>query len=131
MDNFEDWLYYIIFLVIGIVSYVGSAKKKNRDETVAPPPPPAYPEYEEQAPSPVPIPPGERRTSLPPVPERVKRAGGYVSLFQDEGRRVSDNTASLLSEETYEKSIADKMELNSADAFRKAVIYAEILNRKY
>ncbi|MDR1601524.1 MAG: hypothetical protein LBS42_03750 [Tannerella sp.] len=122
MDNFGDWLYYIIFLVVAIVSFANSAKKKNRSETAEPPP--AY----EQTP-PVHMPPPRARTKAPPpVPKQAK---GYVPLFQNEGQRVLENAVSFPAEKENETSLAEKLELKNADAFRKAVIYAEILNRKY
>jgi hypothetical protein len=128
MDNFGDWLYYIIFLVVAIVSFVNSAKKKNRSETAVPPPPP--PAYEQALP--VPVLPGTKRKTPPPAPEQAKkRTGGYVPLFQNEGQRVLENEMPFPAEDTSEIPLADRLELNSADAFRKALIYSEILNRKY
>ncbi|MDR0758060.1 MAG: hypothetical protein LBF85_09470 [Tannerella sp.] len=126
MDNFGDWLYYIIFLVVAIVSFVNSAKKKNRTETAVPPPPP--PAYEEEPPVHIP---SRAKIKMPPAPERAKKTGGYVPLFPNEGQRVLENAMSLPDKEANDISLVDKLELNSADSFRKAVIYSEILNRKY
>jgi hypothetical protein len=127
MDNIGDWLYIIFLAIVVIVSYASSIKKKNQDETVTPPPPSTY----EQAPPPVRVPPRVRKKASPPVPERVKQTGGYVSLFQNEGQRAMEDAVSLSEEETNERSLVDNLQLNNADDFRKAVIYAEILNRKY
>ncbi|MDR1406955.1 MAG: hypothetical protein LBJ23_02755 [Tannerella sp.] len=105
-------------------------KKKNKGETVAPPAPSSVYEYEEAPPIP-PAPPKAGKKTPPAVPGRAKRTGGYESLFRNEGQRVTGSAPSLLEEETGEVSSAEALELNDTEDFRKAVIYSEILNRKY
>ncbi|MDR1332471.1 MAG: hypothetical protein LBK07_10270 [Tannerella sp.] len=128
MENTGDWLYYIIFLVIAVISLFNSAKKKRKDEVTMPPSPPLAHEQMSHVPPP---PPSVRKKTPPPAPVKAKRARGYEALFTNEGRRVTENAASLPIEETNEASPAEELGLNDANAFRKAVVYSEILNRRY
>jgi len=120
MEHVGDWLYYVIFFGIAIVSLINSVAKKKPVETVSPPP-----VYESPAPPPAPL--SVRRKTPPPTPKRSKSSDRYDALFQKEGQRVFENEATTDNEIT----TTDNWSLNDAETMRKAIIYTEILNRKY
>ncbi|MDR2764474.1 MAG: hypothetical protein LBB90_05530 [Tannerella sp.] len=128
MDNYlGDWLYYIVILVVAIVSFVSNLnKKKSQGQTLPPAPSPSM---EEVLP---PLPPvqTQRKKSPPPAPKSFRPSSVSFLSGAEEGRQMlAGNTPDFVEEK--ETAWTDELDLTDADAFRKAFIAAEILNRKY
>ena len=125
MDNLEDWL-YIIFLVIAAISGLFSSKNKKRKRSVMQPEPESgsmeaddsfepmlYPEPE-YPPEPT-IQVAQKIEPLTPSYQHMPSASSLSSRKAMKEERAEDV------EETY----------RDMDEWRKAIIYAEIMNRKY
>ena len=124
MDEFGDWIYIILMVVVGISSLFRSiSKKKEQQPTQMPVPKP--PQQSHRVP---PVPTRKSRRMPPPVPEHLRQS--FSSLFESSTVAESIKTEMALMPEQ-ESALADELDLTDAEAFRKAVIYSEILNRKY
>ena len=124
MDEFGDWIYIILMVVVGISSFVGSInKKKRQQQSQMPLPETSEPSY----PSPY-VPEQKERKQPPPVPGHSKHnlLNAQSTLPTNETDVQTD--ISFMQEES---TIANELELSDPDAFRRAIIYSEILNRKY
>jgi hypothetical protein len=158
MDNLGDWLYIVIIIAIGISSIFSSAKKKKQAEQASRQPMPQAGDKggsmpkpkgfwelleemqggeqmreETPLPTPQPVVITERKKK---TPEKRKQAKASVPAYRSEGiSAFRDTPASQpldlinLSEEEAFALPADS--LRSVDEVKKAIIYAEILNRKY
>jgi len=125
MDEFGDWIYIIIMVVVGISSLFSSKnKKKAQQQTQMPSPVPFEPSFPD-----LPVPKKKERKQPPPVPKQMKRQpfNTYSTIPSVETLTQIENN--LLQEE--ENTIVGNLQLADPDTFRKAVIYAEILKRKY
>jgi hypothetical protein len=128
MDNHVDWLYYIVILVVGLISFVGNLKKKKPQEQTLPPASP--PSMEEILLPPVPQLQTRKRKNPPPTPKARRTSYTSPSQGMEEGRRMLDEETIAFGERK-ETTRAGELDLTDADVFRKAFIAAEILNRKY
>jgi hypothetical protein len=128
MDNLGDWLYIIFLVVAGVSGLVSSGKKKRlRQEEqqrreVFEEEGELFPEILDFPPIPEPEPVREKKVRPIPVPIRTQTvvrpivAADRKAVHFEEEEAVSPVTAE---------------EFHDPDALRKAVIYAEIFNRKY
>jgi hypothetical protein len=112
MDNLGDWLYVILLVVAGVSGIVSSSKKKRMQQEM---------EREVQReilvePLPIPEPSPVRVTARPKITVRGKKK---KDCPKDEG--IPEVASPVVAVE----------ELHDPEALRKAVIYAEIFNRKY
>ena len=125
MEEFGDWVYIILMVVVGISSLFNSInKKKGKQQTQMPSPAPSEPSY----PAP-PVPAKKKRELPPPVPGHIKHQPFNTHLTYptiEDGLR----TDIFLTQEE-ENTLANELELSDPDAFRKAVIYSTVINRKY
>ncbi|MDR3262524.1 MAG: hypothetical protein LBT78_11940 [Tannerella sp.] len=123
MDNTNgDWLYYIVILVVAIITWVSSLNKKKQQAQTSSPqemPPVSPPEVA-----------SSRRRTPPPAPKQLRWQSRFPSQATNEGERVL-TAEQLVSTDETEEVWADELDLSDTNAIRKAVIYAEILNRKY
>jgi len=126
MDEFGDWIYIILMVVVGISSLFSSInKKKSRQQTQMPLPEPVEPsESSYPAPS---VPKKKERKLSPPVPGHLKPQSYNTDLSVP----TTDTQAEIYLMQEEESTLAGELELTDPDAFRKAVIYSEILKRKY
>jgi len=122
-DSIGNWLYLIVIIVITVVSSLGSLKKKRTAETVTSPQPVSPTEF---FPEPPPV--RKSKKKQPPAPPQKS---GYTPMFQDEGQRAVENIVSFPGDLTDDATPLKDLELDDAESFRKAIIYSEILNRKY
>ncbi|MDR3194062.1 MAG: hypothetical protein LBT76_02055 [Tannerella sp.] len=132
MDNHVgDWLYYIVILAVAAISWLNSAnKKKRREQSQTPAPSSSWPEEEFLPPPPPPAPRQTKRQTPPAVPSQ-RRAEFRHRLFtpaEEGGRAIASQ---ILYEEEPGTPLVETLELTDPDTFRKAVVYAEIMNRKY
>ncbi|MDR2791270.1 MAG: hypothetical protein LBB27_00800 [Tannerellaceae bacterium] len=122
MDNLGDWLYIILLVVAGASSLFSSGKKKRRQQEeerrrreVIFPEVLDFPAFLEPEPL------EERKAVIPPrpVPKALRQP-----IVVPERNAARFEEADALSPVTAE-------EFHNPEALRKAVIYAEIFNRKY
>ncbi|MDR1918573.1 MAG: hypothetical protein LBQ65_02870 [Tannerellaceae bacterium] len=132
MDNLGDWLYIILLVIAGISGLLGAGKKKKQPtEVLKPSDYAAEPDswysadsdswFEEVAP--------------PPPPPPPKKHVGYTSLFKEGERAISsspDFFSTQLEDSLYESDpLVSGDSLQDAGELKKAILYAEILSRKY
>jgi hypothetical protein len=118
MDNLGDWLYVIVAIVAGIYGIVSSARKKKRPEEVLDLPLPTEEDWlprpeTEQAPPP-------KKPEVKVVRPELYKASVIVEQDYFPPEIQIDNPFGISLEE-----------LQDGDGVKKAIIYSEILNRKY
>jgi hypothetical protein len=128
MDNhLGDWLYYIVILVVAGISMLNGMNKKKRQQQ-EPDSSPFPPEEILLPPPPVRM--QQKKKTPPPVPERTRKSSFLSSRIPDEGERMFTPEPFVFNEEK-DSGWMEKLDLTDTEAFRKAIIYSEILNRKY
>lgn len=147
MDNIGDWLYILFLIIAGISGLFSSKNKKKRPKQILGQPDQEIPTDEENNPQK-----GfweilqemqeEPQKEMPDIPQAKEPP------HKQEKRKVSPTPQSFIPEEKHnarqtkvkqpsvvptaeEESLLPDLELNHAAELRKAVIYTEILNRKY
>ncbi|MCD7936387.1 MAG: hypothetical protein LUG98_05965 [Tannerellaceae bacterium] len=156
MDNLGDLLYIIVIAIAGIMGVFNSGKKKKRPEKVLRQPAAGenpeqvsgeksfweiFEELQQPEPASVPVPKpipsraGKKKenratSTTQTVQEKKKQAAllsGDMSTFQ-----FSTPQGSLLEEVPEDENyMFDDESFHNPDELRKAIIYTEILNRKY
>jgi len=122
MEDIGNILYYIVIFVIALVSWLSSStKKKSQQQTNSPSPFPT----QEMSPKPSPPPVKRQKTVPPPAPNRTRQQEKLHSTLSS---KYIIDTPIMLEEEI---SLVDELDLTNQESFRKAVIYTEILKRKY
>ena len=124
MDEFGNWIYIILMFVVLISSVFKSFTKKKEQQQAQIPVPQ---EPEEVFPVP-PVPKIKTKKLPPPIPVQKKQA--YSSLFASPSVAESLQTELSMMQEP-ENTLADELDLSDPESFRKAIIYSEIINRKY
>ncbi|MDR3269053.1 MAG: hypothetical protein LBT83_08310 [Tannerella sp.] len=124
------WLYYIVILAVAGISWINSMNKKKRQQAQTPSS--SLPEIEEMlSPPPPPVRQPQKRKTPPPAPKHSRqRASDFLFLTDKEGER-SIRTSFFSEEEEGGISLSETLELTDPETFRKAIVYAEIMNRKY
>ena len=125
MESIGDWIYLVLILIFAASGMFGSKSKKKRPTVVL-----GGPEYE----------PGAERTSweMPedadasqskkakmPEPAPIPKAEPSIGPLSSRTSAALENTAGE------GHSILEDVDFKDAEELRKAVIYSEILNRKY
>jgi len=124
MDEIGNWIYIILMFVVLISSVFKSfTKKKEQQQTQIPIPE----DIEEEFPVP-PVPMKKTRKLPPPIP--VQKNKPYSSLFASPSVTESMQAELFITPEP-ENTLADELDLTDPESFRKAIIYSEIINRKY
>ena len=141
MDNVGDWI-YIVFLIVAAISGLFSSKNKKKRPTqvLGQPGHDSYPEENtssgkgfweilEEATTP-------QKLEAPTAPIHKKKkktpaSKPFLSTEQEiqKSKLSSSQPMNFPAEE--EHSMLEDIEFNNAEELRKAVIYSEILNRKY
>ncbi|MDL2208267.1 hypothetical protein LJB97_01450 [Parabacteroides sp. OttesenSCG-928-O15] len=151
MENIGDWLYIILIGVAGVISVINSGKKKKAEEEAKKMQPPrdiVTPETasdrsfweiilnpeEEAQPKPQPVRTKKTAQPSPKTKTSPTRTGQPFLTGETEIERMirlqGENDSPIFAEEIYTPLVTSE-EFHEPDALRKAVIYAEILNRKY
>lgn len=148
MDNLGDWLYIVLLVIAGVSSFLGSGKKKKR-----PAMPPVASDadfteeesthssgglwdlFEEQPPQP------PQQPTVPPVVSRKKKkkkthpSPAVTSPFLTGEGKYSDRIAAhpsvRLESVEEEPGLMPDNVFSDMTELRRAIICAEILNRKY
>jgi hypothetical protein len=125
MDEIGNWL-YIVFIAIAVISSIFNAMKKKNQQPQTPVPAPKPPKQEYQSP---PVPMKKTGKVPPPIPEHIRHFP-FDALLASAAATTNPDTGPILIEEI-EHVLAEELDLSDADAFRKAIIYSEIIHRKY
>jgi hypothetical protein len=132
MDNLNEWFYIILSVVAVISGILSSVKKRKRSE-----------EVQRQRDINDGVPEAEWETAwetATPVPQPVRhpiQKTARTQLASDflfkEGERTLSPAYSEIDKEKKnpESSVALEGDLQNVDELKKAIIYSEILNRKY
>ncbi|MDR1203048.1 MAG: hypothetical protein LBL58_15655 [Tannerellaceae bacterium] len=148
MDNLGDWLYIVILIAIGISSLFSSAKKKKQARQAPQQPIPKTEHEESNAPKPksfwelleemqkgvqtqeeAPLP-----TSQPIViTEKKEKAQEkkQIRTFMPSPATPSGQSLHSINLSEEEAFALSDDSFNNIDELKKAIIYSEILNRKY
>lgn len=145
MDNLGDWI-YIVFLIVAAVSGLFSSKNKKKRPTQVL----GQPEYDTTQEEHTPSSKGfweileeatndrpKQQTIATAIPEKKKnkketrKSNPFLSAEQEihQSKVSSSPIMNFPTEE--EHSLLEDIEFNNIEELRKAVIYSEILNRKY
>ena len=141
MDNVGDWI-YIVFLIVAAISGLFSSKNKKKRPTqvLGQPGHDTYPEENtssgkgfweilEEATTP-------QKPEAPTAPIHKKKKKTHASKpFLSTEQEIQKSKVSSSQPMNFpieeEHSMLEDIEFNNAEELRKAVIYSEILNRKY
>ncbi|MDF9829213.1 hypothetical protein [Parabacteroides sp. PF5-6] len=149
MENLGDWIYILVLGVIGLSSLLTSGKKKKVEEEAkkqAPPPPEVvtpqtasdrdfwddFTDWVEKT-TVVEAKPKVQKTVSKPKPTPKPQATPFLTGESEIERKIRQQTpmGGLSEEETAAAPLVTAADFNEPESLRKAVIYAEILNRKY
>ena len=141
MDNVGDWI-YIVFLIVAAISGLFSSKNKKKRPTqvLGQPGHDSYPEENtssgkgfweilEEATTP-------QKPEAPTGPIQTKKtktpaSKPFLSTEQEIQKSKVSSSQPMNFPAEEEHSMLEDIEFNNAEELRKAVIYSEILNRKY
>ena len=137
MDNLGDWI-YIVFLIVAAVSGLFSSKNKKKRQTQVLGQPEYEPAKEEHAPSgkgfweileEVTTPPEKKEKKI--KKKEIRQPNPFLAAEQEIHKsKVSSSPITNFPTEE-EHALLEDIEFNNTEELRKAVIYSEILNRKY
>ena len=141
MDNVGDWI-YIVFLIVAAISGLFSSKNKKKRPTqvLGQPGHDTYPEENtssgkgfweilEEATTP-------QKPEAPTAPihkknKKTPASKPFLSTEQEIQKSKVSSSQPMNFPAEEEHSMLEDIEFNNAEELRKAVIYSEILNRKY
>lgn len=142
MDNAGDWLYIVVLIIAGISSLFGSKNKKKRPKQILGQPDREIVTNEDnvpdkgfweileemQNPKPVkqPVPTPKRKKKQ----QQVAAPSPFLAAEKTAGRQSFAGNRLVVPPAKEESPLTD-IEFDNAAELRKAVIYTEILNRKY
>ena len=130
MDNAGDWLYIVFLAIAGISSLFSSKNKKKRPKQILGQPDKDIVTSEKE----VPAKGFWEILEEMQKPEPVKQPAAAPKPFLA-GEKMADRQSSarnrLATPPAEEESPLTEIEFDNAAELRKAVIYTEILNRKY
>jgi len=113
MDNIGDWIYLIIF---GIAAVSGLFVKKKRENQPTSSPKPVVKKTE---------------APLRPAAQQANNKSVTASHPADFGHNAIPDDEPVVLLETEEEPHAPTLDIRNAEEIRKAVIYSEILRRRY
>jgi hypothetical protein len=132
MDNWGDWLYIVLLVIAGISGILSSGKKRKQPTEILGDPDytdssePEYSNQEEEISSPQPI--ITKTTEKKPDARK-----NYTPLFKEGERIMPDSVSNLFSDSPCEddKRGISGDALQDMEELKKAILYSEILHRKY
>ena len=124
MDEIGNWIYIILMFVVLISSVFKSFTKKKEQQQAQIPVPEALEEVFPFPPAP------KKKTKKLPPPIPVQKRQAYSSLFAFPSVAESLQAELSMNQEP-ENTLADELDLTDHESFRRAIIYSEIINRKY
>lgn len=151
MDNAGDWLYYIVFLIIAGISGLMSSKNKKKDrpdilgqpgreivpneqptqekgfweilEEMGNPRPESQPQPQAQRKQ-------KKQKEEKPMNLSAQASKSFLTAERDIPSRIASQSSAMTAVEE-ETGVLPANSFQDMDEIKKAVIYAEILNRKY
>ena len=138
MENLGDWLYVVILVIAGISSIFSSVRKKAQQTAQQTPPREIITEYEDDDDiwkdvtkeiKPVPV-----VQKQHPFQTTNKRRNFNIDEYREGTSAITKNESStFFSAEDEEEKISVSFEdlPENTEGWRKALVYNEILNRKY
>lgn len=147
MDNGGDWLYYIVFLIIAGISGLMSSKnkKKDRPDILGQPGREIVPNEEptqekgfweilEEMGNPQPQPQPQRKPKKQkaenPMTLSAQPPKPFLTAERDIPSRIASQSSAMTQDEE-ETAVLPANSFQNMDEIKKAIIYTEILNRKY
>jgi hypothetical protein len=130
MDNLSDWLYIILLAIAGISGILSSGKKKKQSEEV-------QRQHDVDNSMPEAIWEVMPEATQMPHPVRFPNKIPHTQLKSGSSFKEGERSiASTHSEQTVEKTFPENFgalgeDFRDIDELKKAIIYSEILNRKY
>lgn len=145
MDNLGDWI-YIVFLIVAALSGLFSSKNKKKRPTQVL----GQPDYDTTKEEPVPSDKGfweileevtnerpKQKSATITIPDKkknkkeIRQPNPFLVAEQEIHKSKVSSSRPMNFEAEEEHSLLEDIEFNNAEELRKAVIYSEILNRKY
>ncbi|MDR0431472.1 MAG: hypothetical protein LBH58_13510 [Tannerellaceae bacterium] len=150
MDNLGDWLYILILIAAGISSLISAGKKRTRQSSKQPTPDPEYDNQDTRKPKSFweLLDEEMKKSSTPQAPpqpaprpirtenrKKTQLKPSVPTTFTEGEKAIKDSMYNWASptrnqQEDEDYSLSGES-LHEIDELKKAVIYSEILNRKY
>ena len=141
MDNVGDWI-YIVFLIVAAISGLFSSKNKKKRPTqvLGQPGHDSYPEentssgkgfWEILEEATTPQKPEAPTAQIHKKKKKTPASKPFLSTEQEIQKSKVSSSQPMNFPAEEEHSMLEDIEFNNAEELRKAVIYSEILNRKY
>lgn len=128
MDNIGDWLYVVFIIIAAASSFLSSGRKKRQSKEILGQPDKEFHPYQPPVP---PAPQPEKKAGEPLArPQRKKQSSPFLQAERNI-RSSMPPPPPVTSFNEPEPEPAPEFDFRSADDLKKAVIYSEILNRKY
>lgn len=130
MDNAGDWLYIVFLIIAGISGLFSSKNKKKRPKQILGQPDREIVAEEENVPDKGFWEVLEEMQNPKPAKQPVAAPKPFLTAEKTAGKQSFDGNRLVVPPAEEENSLTD-IEFDNAAELRKAVIYTEILNRKY
>ena len=130
MDNAGDWLYIVFLIIAGISGLFSSKNKKKRPKQILGQPDREIVAEEENVPDKGFWEVLEEMQNPKPAKQPVAAPKPFLTVEKTAGKQSFDGNRLVVPPAEEENSLTD-IEFDNAAELRKAVIYTEILNRKY
>lgn len=128
MDNIGDWLYVVFIIIAAASSLLSSGRKKKQSKEILGQPGKEFHPYQP------PVPPAPRPEKKTPKPvtrlQTHKQPSPFLQAEKDVRSYMSTPPPATTFHEPEPEPVLE-IDFHSADDLKKAVIYSEILNRKY
>lgn len=133
MDKIGDWLYIVFIIIAGISGLISSVKKKNKPTEVLGQPDYGQPEEQNQPVNKNPWDPFEKGPAPRPKSNNKKKKRETSPFLEGETTSSFNRNIPIPVTDIPEPELeyGPEITINSVEDLRKAVIYSEILNRKY
>lgn len=128
MDNIGDWLYVVFIIIAAASSLLSSGRKKKQSKEILGQPGKEFHPYQPPVP---PAPRPEKKTPQPVARPQTKKQPSPFLQAEKNARSYMSPPPPVTSFNEPEPEPALELDFRCADDLKKAVIYSEILNRKY
>lgn len=129
MDKIGDWLYIVFIIIAGISGLISSGKKKKTPTEVL-----GQPNYDQPKRQPANNNPWDTvRKEPPPLSKNKKKRKQETSPFLagETSSFAATYMVETINQLDPEPEYTPEITIENPDDLRKAIIYSEILNRKY
>ncbi|HOG36327.1 MAG TPA: hypothetical protein PK984_02720 [Paludibacteraceae bacterium] len=126
-----DYLYIIVLVIAIVTSMIGKAKKKEKEADKTPPLAPNWEDIAQELKKTVPQPTND---TPQPTPQPIKPTTPPIAEKQFKFENTDSKITKETPHQTHNYTIQENetaIDPQNLDELKKAVIYSEILNRKY